>query len=124
MATNALMPTRLGAAGKQLWQQIVLGYDLRPDEVRVLVDACREADMIDKLEAAQRDQPLMVRGSQGQLVASPLVSELRQHRTVLAALLKGLKLPDTDAQAGQRAALESDQARAAARARWDRKRSS
>lgn len=122
MATNARQPTKLGAEGRRLWQAIVSAYDLRPDEVRILADACREVDVVERLEAGLRDSPLMVEGSQGQLVASPLVSEVRQHRAVLANLLKALKLPDTNDLAQRRAALESEQARAAARARWDRRR--
>lgn len=74
-------------------------YDLRPDEVRLLADGCREADIIERLEAELADAPLMVKGSMGQLVASPLVSEVRQHRAVLAGLLKSLKLPDAPAEA-------------------------
>lgn len=124
MATSAPMPSRLAPKGRRLWKEIVERYDLRPDEVRVLEDACREVDIIERLEAELRDGPLMVRGSQGQLVSSPLVSELRQHRSVLAGLLRALKLPDEESTAAQREQRESEQARAAARARWDRRRSS
>lgn len=122
MATEAVCPAHLGVEGQSLWSQIVESYDLRPDEVRMLMDACREADLIERIEVEQRDAPLMVRGSQGQLVASPLTSELRQHRGTLATLLKALKLPDTDSQAQQKSDRDSEQARAAARARWDRPR--
>lgn len=112
------MPAKLGPAGRALWRSIIPTYDLRPDEVRMLADACREADLVQRLEDELADAPLMVKGSQGQLVASPLVSEVRQHRSVLAALLKSLKLPDSPAGAQQKSALVSEQARAAARARW------
>lgn len=122
MATDAVTPAHLQPEGLALWERIVGDYDLRPDEVRILADACREVDIVERLETELRGADLMVRGSQGQLVASPLVSELRQHRSVVAALLKALKLPDTDSQSQQKAALDSEQARAAARARWDRKR--
>jgi len=122
MTTDAKMPAHFAREGRRLWSEIVSSYDLRPDEVRVLADACREADLVERLEVELRDEPLMVKGSQGQLVASPLVSEVRQHRTVLAGLLRGLKLPDTDSQSKQKAALVSEQARSAARARWERPR--
>ena len=118
MAVKPKIPTRLGTAGKGLWKQIGGVYELRPDELRILEDACREADIVDRLEAELVDAPLMVKGSMGQLVASPLVSEVRQHRTVLAGLLKALKLPDDAAGAAQKTQYVSDQARAAARARW------
>lgn len=120
MATPPRMPNRLGAAGRALWKSIVPTYELRPDEVRLLTDACREADVVQRLEDELANSPLMVTGSQGQLVASPLVSEVRQHRSVLAGLLKALKLPDSPAGAEQKSAHVSEQARAAARARWSK----
>lgn len=72
---------------------------------------------MEPLEAELSDAPLMVKGSMGQLVASPLVSEIRQHRMVLASLLKSLKLPGAPADAQRKQNLVSEQARAAARAR-------
>lgn len=120
-ATDAKMPASLGEQGSALWLEITGGYSLRPDEVRMLVDACREADLVERLEIELRDSPLMVVGSQGQLVSSPLVSEVRQHRSVVASLLKSLKLPDSSVGDQQKSQLASDQARTAARARWDRR---
>lgn len=112
-------PSNLGTQGRKLWRSIMSVYELRPDEERILEDACREADIIERLEDEQRDRPLTAKGSMGQEVASPMVSELRQHRSTMNALLKSLKLPETDA--GRRAARErnSENARKAARARWD-----
>ncbi len=103
-----------------MWSAITEAHTLRPDQLRVLEDACGEADLIDELQAARKDQPLMVKGSMGQLVASPLISEVRQHRATLNALLRSLKLPDGDVAEG-RSSATSEQARAAARARWSRK---
>ena len=48
----------------------------------------------------------------GQLVAHPLVAELRQHRATMAALLRGMKLPE-EGDAGA-----SNQQREAAQSRW------
>lgn len=114
---SATAPDRLGPKGKSLWE-IATTYELRPDELRVLEDACREADLIERLEIELRNAPLMVSGSMGQQVSSPLVSELRQHRATLNTLLKALKLPDDGAKAG--AEDVSSKARAAAHARWSR----
>lgn len=113
MATKA--PTKLGPAGGKLWRSITGSYELRPDELRVLEDACREADLIDRLEDALSTAELIVHGSQGQPVSNPLVQEVRQHRATFAALLGRLKLPDEEAQASRSAS-----ARAAANARWRR----
>lgn len=113
-------PEGLDTAGLRLWQQVAATWALRPDELRVLADACNEADLVDRLQAELVDAPLMVKGSQGQQVASPLVSELRQHRSTLAGLLKQLRLPDED-DGALSPATKSAAARAAARARWDRR---
>lgn len=109
-------PAKLAAKGSSLWDEIAGRYDLRPDELRTLEDACREADLVERLEVELREAPLMVKGSMGQLVSSPLVSELRQHRATLNGLLKSMRLPE-DAAAVENV---SSQARAAARARWSR----
>lgn len=111
-------PARLGKHGTDLWTSIVPDYDLRPDEIRVLSDACREADIIGRLEDELTDSPLMVKGSMGQLTASPLVSEVRMHRVVLANLLSKLKIPDSPAGVARKRAVTSEKAVMAARARW------
>lgn len=122
-------PRALDAAGKRLWQEVAGEYELRPDEYRVLEDACREADLIDEMAKAQRGEPLLIEGSQGQMVLNPLVSELRQHRATLAGLLAKLKLPDMPASGegegdGGSAPAANDRAakaRDAANARWSRR---
>jgi hypothetical protein len=110
-------PSGLGQAGGLLWADISSKYSLRADELRVLEDAAREADLIATLDAGMAGQDLLVRGSQGQQVINPLISELRQHRGTLASLLRQLKLPDESVSAEAR----STAARAAANARWSRR---
>lgn len=117
-------PEGLGGPALSLWRQIVNVYDLRPDELRVLEDACGEAMLVDRLKRAL-DEPgtqLIVRGSMGQQVASPLLTEIRQHRGTLAQLLGRLNLPDdaTGEVSGDSPAERSVKARAAANARWRR----
>src|SRR5690606_5966339 len=116
MATTPT-PQRLGRKARRLWRDVTSVYDLRPDELRVLEDACREVDLIERLEEELRDAQLVVRGSMGQPVANPLVQEIRQHRAVLRGLLGSLKLPDED---DRQALARSTSARAAAQARWRR----
>jgi hypothetical protein len=100
----------------RFWREITPRWDLRPDELRILEDACWEADLVDTLREAMDGEPLTVRGSQGQQVIHPIVSELRQHRSTLASLLKQLALPDDHVSA--EAHPRSVGARAAAQARW------
>lgn len=113
-AVDDRKPANLRSGGSDLWDSIAGAYELRPDELRTLADACREADLIDRLEAEMVDAPTMVKGSMGQLVASPLISEVRQHRSTLNTLLKALRLPEDQATPAER----SQSARKAANARW------
>lgn len=110
-------PRGLDKSGRKLWREIVSSgkYELRPDELRVLEDACREADLIDELTVAAVGTPKMVRGSHGGTVINPLISELRQHRVTLNSLLRFLRLPDEGA-AGE--LPRSVSARKAAQSRW------
>lgn len=112
-------PAGLDKAGAKLWREIITSgtYELRPDEIRILEDACREADLIDAMAAAMKYADFMVTGSQGQDVINPLIPELRQHRSTFAALMGKLKLPDEE-PAGQDTGTRSTAARNAAQSRW------
>lgn len=115
------IPTGLDAAGKALWRSISSGYAFRPDELAVLEDACRTKDTIAAMEKAWAEdgRPMTTRGSRAQLVAHPLITEMRQHRAALALLLKQLKIPDEGAT--DFAGIRSAKNRAAAQARWARR---
>lgn len=106
-------PVELGVRGAELWRSVLEEHELRPDEMRVLEDACREVDLIELLEDAVRGAPLTARGSQGQPVANPLIQELRQHRGLVARLLGSLKL-SSEAQEERDGRSRSAQARRAA----------
>ena len=112
-------PQGLGPKARRIWREITVVYDLRPDELRVLEDACREIDLIERLEQGLDGAKLLVKGSMGQPVANPLVQEIRQHRATLQRLLGSLKLPDDPAADGDPRAA-SNAARDAAGARWRR----
>lgn len=109
-------PARFGTAGTALWDSIAGKYALRPDEFSTLEDACELTDMIAALDNAWNDdgRPLTTKGSMGQQVTHPLISEIRTHRMARQALLRSLKLPDDDAAAPD----ASRSARKAASARW------
>lgn len=114
-------PYGLDETGRSLWDAIALNYALRPDELHMLEQACREADIIAHLQESLIDAPVRTRGSQGQEVADPILTEIRQHRATQATLLKALKLPDAPGAfggAGRDRAKVSESARKAARARW------
>ncbi|ALI28382.1 hypothetical protein XA26_45820 [Mycolicibacterium fortuitum] len=91
-------PAGLGRRGKALWTELHTEFDFAGEpHRRVLVeDACREADLIDRLQRAVTSHDLRVRGSQAQPVIAPEVSELRLHRKALADILRALALPDAE----------------------------
>lgn len=106
-------PTKLKSAGRKLWAGLTNGeFEFNSAELRILEDACREVDLIDQMEKEiqSKDFKMVVRGSQGQPVASPVVQEIRQHRMTLRALIQALKLPEEDdgraASAGQVLAMQ------------------
>jgi len=113
-------PANLDERGAQFWRDVAGNFRLRPDELRTLEDACREIDLIERMNDKIRDVDLTVSGSMGQLVANPLVQEVRQHRAILSRLLASLKLPDESGGAAA-AATRSESARAAAVARWGKR---
>ena len=111
---NEPVPAGMAASGVALWVGVVGKYDLRPDELVTLEDACRLSDMIEALDVAWAEdgRPLTTKGSMGQLVTHPLISEIRTHRMARNALWRQLKLP---ALSG--VAVPNPQ-RAAAQSRW------
>jgi hypothetical protein len=114
-------PSGLSPAARKLWRDVQKGQHLRPDQLRILEDACMEADLIDSLQEGLTDAPTTVKGSMGQEVIHPLISELRQHRSALTALLRALSLADTDTSATDAKRATRESATALARARWGNK---
>jgi hypothetical protein len=111
-------PAGLGKSAGKFWADTTKVYDLSAHEALILESACRELDIIDRLEEALNGADLVVRGSMGQDVAHPLLAEVRQHRSSFTALVKALKLPDAEDEAPM--SPRSMQAQAAANARWSR----
>jgi hypothetical protein len=116
-------PTGLASGGRALWREVAKTHPLRPDHRRILTDCCFEVDLIDALQDALKGAPKTVRGSQGQEVIHPLISELRMHRATLNTLLRALQLADSDTSAVDASRSARESAIGLARARWDRKSS-
>jgi hypothetical protein len=115
-------PAGLDAAGKRLWKSVVDVFDLdeEPHKVQVLTQACRVADIIAELDEHAAEAPLTVKGSQGQPVIQPTLSEARFQRALLAQLLGRLGLPDNDEDETDPRTRRRNAARKAAKARWER----
>ena len=90
-------PPGLGTRGRRLFRALAADFDFDAGESIVLVEACRTADLVDRLASELTAAALVVEGSRGQSVLNPLAAELRQQRDLLARLLGRLSLPDADA---------------------------
>ncbi len=115
--TNPPAPKGLGLKARRLWRDILKDFQLGPAELRILEDACREVDLIERIETELDGADLVVRGSQGQPVANPLTQEVRLHRAVLRQLLGALRLPEDD-QDSWSGLSTSERGCRAAMARW------
>lgn len=100
---------RADGPGRRLWDSVVGVYRLRPDELRILEDACWTAEEIEywRTEAEECRRAghgeRVVRGSTGQRKLNPVLVradkaavEARQNRVALAGMLTKLGLPDID----------------------------
>jgi P27 family predicted phage terminase small subunit len=115
------VPAALDKAGKALWRAIVAdldaGWELDARELHLLERACRCADELAVLEAAVDADGLTVKGSRGQTVVHPALSEARQLRLVQLRLLGAIEM--VDPQAAIRSATPAQaRGRKAAEARW------
>ena len=111
-------PEGLGDEGLALWQSYCERYQLRPDELAWLEDACRLNDRLKEIRCAHEElgRPLLTTGSMGQEVTHPLLSDQTKFTAAKAALLARIKLPE----AASKPASGSEGARKAANARWNR----
>ena len=110
-------PTFTSTNSTELWSETTAEYELSRHEKVILESACRELDIVEKLEEALDGASLIVAGSMGQDTANPLLQEVRMHRAAVATLIKALKLPE--AEEGEKTENpRSSTARAAANARW------
>ncbi|BDY27533.1 hypothetical protein [Mycolicibacterium mageritense] len=82
-------PAGLGKAGRKLWREITSEFDIErdPDRRELLFQAAKTADQIAELDEAAAEAPLIVKGSTGQPVISPFISEGRMQRGLLAQLM-------------------------------------
>jgi hypothetical protein len=91
-------PNGFARRGKALWTELHTEFDFTGEpHKRILVeDACREADLVDRLQRVVDKNDLRVKGSNQQPVTAPEVSELRLHRKTLSDMLRALSLPDAE----------------------------
>jgi hypothetical protein len=114
------VPSGLAARGRKLWHDVTKSHNLRPDQLQILLEYCREADLLDDLSAERKGAPITSRGSMGQEVEHPVLSALRQHRSTFTTMYRALALEDLDTSAADARTAAREGATALARARWSR----
>lgn len=95
---RARMPKGLGYQGAKLWAAVTAEFDLdnEPHKLRVLFDAAKMADAIDRLDKEADSADLIARGSYGQPVLHPAFAGAQTARSALAALLARLNFEAAD----------------------------
>jgi hypothetical protein len=91
-------PPGLGKRGKKLWSAVVDEFGLDEHELALLEDACRTADLVQRLEDCLADG-VMTDAYGGRV--HPAAIEIRQQRLALARLLVALRVPTGDEEAEQ-----------------------
>lgn len=117
-------PADLGKPGKALWAAILsdldAGWELDARELHLLARACRTEDELRQLDAAVDEDGPTAKGSRGQVVVHPALSEARQLRLVQLRLLSAIELADPRS-AVRSATPAQARGRRAAESRWARK---
>ena len=115
------MPVGLasGGHGQRLWHDLTERIEFTDIELRYLENACFTLDRIAKIRRAIGNT-LIVKGSQGQQVANPLLRELRADERHFADLMARIDIPDQFAQEEQEQSQgeRSAQMRAVVNSRW------
>ncbi|MFJ6500869.1 hypothetical protein [Streptomyces virginiae] len=86
-------PDGLDESGSRLWDSVAVGFDLDVHEQLLLLQACRTADLLDRLAEAAARGRLTVTNAKGEEVTNPVITEHRQQSLVLARLLASLRMP-------------------------------
>lgn len=90
-------PAELGVSGRRLWDAALADQEFDVHEELLLMEACRTADLLDRLAAEAAAGELTVTNQKGDRIANPVVVEARQQKLVLARLLASLRLPSGEA---------------------------
>lgn len=86
-------PGGLDESGARLWESVAGDFDLDVHEQLLLLQACRTADLLDRLAMAAARGRLTVTNAKGEEVTNPVITEHRQQSLVLARLLASLRMP-------------------------------
>jgi hypothetical protein len=88
-------PLGLKMSGKRLWNRVAGPFELEQHEMSVLLQACRTADLLDRLQEVIDAGEVIVSSSQGPR-ANPAAVEFRQQALSFAKLMASLRIPVED----------------------------
>ena len=108
-------PPDLGPAGKAAWDRLTHAFAFHAGELAILELFCAARDRIATMETLLAETGVMIPGSRGQMVMSPLINQIAVQSTLADRLMLSLSLPADGEQVGQR---RTPQAKLAANARW------
>jgi hypothetical protein len=106
-------PTGLESRGQELWEAAVAASDFDAAGLVLLGEACRTADIIERLSAALKSnssewvrlseeaEVLADGAAKIQIVVNPLLGEVRQQRIALRTMLAHLKLGKVEETTGE-----------------------
>ena len=88
-------PEGLDQRGSALWASLMEQHPSMSDaDQSVALEACRTADLIDRLEAICQVSEPIIENERGALITHPAFVEVRQQRNILKQLVAALRLPD------------------------------
>lgn len=89
-------PTGLDPRGRKLWKSIHEQHPALTDPEReVVLEACRVADRLERLDAVCKVSEPVIESRTG-LIAHPAFAEARQQQNLLKQLVASLRIPDAD----------------------------
>ncbi len=94
-------PRGLKSGGARLWRQVLSDFELGEHEQAVLLQACRIADVLDRLQEVIDSGEVVVSSPQG-TKANPAIVEFRQQAVTLAKCMASLRIPIDDVQSSGR----------------------
>lgn len=88
-------PAGLEARGERLWRSIHEQHPgLTDPEREVVLEACRVADRLERLDEICRVAEPVIETDKGGLITHPAFAESRQQQNLLKQLVASLRLPD------------------------------
>src|SRR5271166_4671252 len=95
-------PPDLREPGREAWSKLTHAFEFHAGEIVVLEQLCRTVDLIAAMDAELAANGIMIKGSRGQLVMSPLINQRAVQATLLDRLTLSLALPVDGEQVGRR----------------------